>query len=220
MFRRAVKYSSLLVMPAVLGVFFLSEPLVYAFVGSKYGLAPSLLGLYVLSFLFVGLGSLVVGALLNSQGRTRQTFRIQLLNSMVGVVAGTFFIPFFGVWGLVFALLAAGSVSSVYGFYLVRGIFGVEIGFSSILRISVGSLLSGFLTYLVVTSLSFPRSVYSVALGIPLFVVLFLLLAPVLGALNESDLKDLRGMFRNLPVVGLLAEEILRFEGWLLRMKG
>jgi len=156
---------------------------------------------------------------LNSQGRTRQTFRIQLLKSTAGAVLGTVFIVFFGIWGLVFAMLTAGAVSNIYGFYLVRGMFGVEIGFSSILRILVSSLISGLVTYLVVAALSLPGSLYSVIMGVPLFIALLLLLAPLSGALQESDLEDLGEMLVRIPVAGLVFEKVLRFEGWLLRIR-
>ncbi|MFH0896419.1 MAG: hypothetical protein V1850_00015 [Candidatus Bathyarchaeota archaeon] len=63
-----VKYTAILLIPASLLITILSHELVYIFYGQSYNLAPSFLSLYILTFLYSGLGSMVLGHLLNGIG--------------------------------------------------------------------------------------------------------------------------------------------------------
>ena len=79
-FQSSVKYGALLTIPVTLMIMVLSEPIVFAVVGTEYTQAPFFLTLYSTIFLYAVLGNLSLGNFLNGQGKTEITMKLALLN--------------------------------------------------------------------------------------------------------------------------------------------
>jgi O-antigen/teichoic acid export membrane protein len=70
-FTTSVKYGALLTLPVTLMMMVLSEPIVFAVIGTKYADAPFFLSFYIIIFLYAGIGNLSLANFLNGQGKTQ-----------------------------------------------------------------------------------------------------------------------------------------------------
>ena len=198
MFKLSVKYTSLLVIPASFAVAVLSKEAVYTLYGFQYGFAPSYLALYVLSFLYTGLGMGVMGSLFNGQGDTKTTLRIDIINLSLSMPLTFVFTFLYGVPGLVTSFLISQFLSTTYGLFLVYKKYAVMVDWASSLRTGVASLSSTLLTHLFLTLVPLSNPVYKLAAGGLLYIMSFLIFAPLTGAVNISDIVNLREILSEL----------------------
>ena len=218
MFKLSIKYTSLLVIPASLAVAILSKELVYTLYGSQYGLAPSYLALYILSFLCTGLGMFVVGNLFNGQGDTKTTLRINLVSLGLSVPLAFIMTFLYGVLGLVASLLASQFLSAIYALFLAREKYAVTVDWASSLRTGVASLLSALLVYIFITFAPIPISIFRLAIGGSLYVTSFLAFAPLLRVISKVDIENLDELLKELGPIYPIARRILNLEEKILAL--
>jgi len=219
MFKFSLKYISLLVIPASVVMAVLSKELVYTLYGSQYQLAPSYLALYVLSFLYCGLGMFVVGSFFDGQGDTKITLRINLMNLGLTVPLAFTLTYFFGVPGLIVSFLVSQFLSSTYGLFLVHKKYAVTMDWASSFRTGLASLTSALLVYILITFAPIPTSVLKLAAGGSLFVGSFLVFAPFFGVINKVDIRNLDKLLSGLAPIYPIARRILKLEEKILALK-
>lgn len=216
MFRLSVKYSSLLVIPASLALSILSSEFVYAIYGTQYGLAPSYLTLYALNFLTAGLGALVLWNFFNGQGDTKTILKINLINIAISLPLVPILTVLYGVLGLITSVIITGFLSTIYGLSLARRKYGVTVDLASSLRIGIASFSSALLVYVFLRFYSFSSPVYRLAAGGSVYLVTFLVFAPLFGAINKEDIENLNDMTRALPLISPIVRRVLNFEEKIL----
>jgi len=219
MFKLAVKYASLIIIPASLALAVLSRDVVYTLFGSQYGTAPSYLALYTLSFLCAGIGLFVIDAFINGQGDTKTGLRFTMVDFAVSVPLASLLTPFYGVLGLITSILISQLISTSYGLYTVHRRFKLNIEPSYSLRILATSLLSSLLVYISLKLIALTNPIYSLAFGGTLYAAFFLAFAPILGAINDEDIENLKQATNDLPLIRILAVYILKMEKKILRLK-
>jgi len=217
MFKLSVKYTSLLVIPASIAIAVLSKELVYALYGSQYGLAPSYLVLYILSFLCVGLGMYVVESFFNGQGDTRATLRMSLVNLGLSLPLALILAFLYGVFGLVTSVLATQLLSSTYGLFLARKKYGVTVDWGSSLRTGVASLSSALLVYIFIAFVPIPILIFKLAVGGSIYVASFLAFAPLLKVISKEDIRNLDELSKELTIYPI-AKRILNLEEKILAL--
>lgn len=196
-FQSSVKYGALLTLPVTLMMMVLSEPIVFAVVGTEYAEAPFFLSVYAIIFLYAGLGNLSLANFLNGQGKTQITLRMALITLCMGLLWGWIFISQFGVVGLIFTQLIAGFPSLVFGLWWAKKNFGAAIDWVSSSKIFLASVIAAVVTYLLLTQLNFGYWTELVAGGIS-FLAVYLLVAPLIRAVDKKDVRNLRGMLSGL----------------------
>ena len=219
MFKLSVKYTSLLVIPASFAVVVLSKEVVYTLYGSRYGLAPSYLALYVLSFLCTGLGMLVVSNFFNGQGDTKTTLRINLANLGISVPLAFTMTFLYGVPGLIISFLASQLLSATYALFLARKKYAVTVDWVSSLRTGVASLSSALLVYIFITFVPIPNPILKLAAGGSLFITSFLAFAPLLEAIDKQDINNLNELTKGITPMHLIARRILSLENKVLSLR-
>jgi len=216
MFRLSIKYSSLLVIPASLALAVLSKEFVYTLYGTQYGLAPSYLALYAINFLFVGLGSFSISNLFSGQGDTKTVLRVNLFNVALFLPIVPPLTVLYGVQGLIASLIVTGFLSAIYGLHLARRRYGLTLDGISSLKIGVASLSSTLLVYIFLRFFHLSTPLYNLAVGGGLFLTAFLIFAPLLGAIKESDINNLDEMTMGLTPIYPIARRILHLEEKIL----
>jgi O-antigen/teichoic acid export membrane protein len=200
-FRSSVKYGALLIIPVTLMIMVLSEPLVLAVYGMSYGEAPFLLTLYCIIFLYAGIGNLSLGSFLNGQGKTEITMRMALLSLGLGVLFGWLFIPQFGVVGLIVATTIAAFPSIVWGLWWIKKNYEVTIDWKSSAKIFLASVIAAIVTYLLLSQFNANNRVEwlieAFGGGIA-FLVVYLVAAPLIRAVDRNDVRSLREMLSGL----------------------
>jgi len=218
MFKLSVKYTSLLVVPASFAVAVLSNEAVDTLYGSQYGLAPSYLTVYILSFLCTGLGMAVVDGFFNGQGDTRATFRMNLIYLSISVPLAFILALLYGVQGLIASILVSQFLSVIYGLFLAHRKYAVTIDSISSLRTGAASIFSALLVYIFITFTPIPISIFNLAVGGCLYVMSFLVFAPVLRVIDKEDTRNLDGLVKGLALVYPIARRILKFEKKILSL--
>lgn len=216
-FQASVKYTGLLLIPSTMLLIALSEEVVAVVYGGGYSLAPRYLALYLLSFLFIGLGGLSVVNLLNGQGETRVVFQMRLLNVLLGLPMGLVLIPRFGVVGLLMVLIIAPRLGLFYGLYWIWRHYGFTLDLKSSAKIYL-SATAAYLAVELLHSFILSRWAY-LLLGVLLYAALYLLLTLSLRTLDERDLRNLRRMVMALGPISPLFNPLLSLLEKAYRMR-
>lgn len=200
-FRSSVKYGALLTIPVTLMIMVLSEPLVFAVIGTKYTEAPFLLTLYAIIFLYSALGNLSLGNFLNGQGKTGITMRMALGTLGFGMLFGWLLIPQFGVVGLIVANSISGLPSLSGGLWWIRKHFGATIDWKSSAKIFLASGIAAVVTYLFLSQFNAGNRIewlIEAFTGGITFLLVYLVAAPLIRAVDKNDAKSLREMLSGL----------------------
>jgi len=196
-FQSSVKYGALLTLPVTLMIMVLSEPLVFAVVGTEYTEAPFFLTLYSIIYLYAAFGNLSLGNFLNGQGKTQITMKMALITLCMGSLLGWTLIPQFGVVGLIVANSIAGFPSLFTGLWWVRKHFGATIDLVSSAKIFLASVIAAVVTYLLLSQLNYNYWIELITGGIS-FLAVYLVTAPLIRAVDKKDVRHLREMLSDL----------------------
>jgi len=190
-FQFSVKYAALLVVPVTAAVMSLSQPAVSTLFGEKYTHAPLYLAWYIIIYLYSAFGSLSVGNLINGQGKTEVSLKLTLITSALGFPLSLLLIPEFGIIGLIATTLTAGVPSLIIGLWWVKKHFTVTIDYGSSGKILLASVLAAAITYAAISQLSVPSWI-TLTIGALIFLTTYTVTAPLIGAVNKTDIQNLR----------------------------
>jgi O-antigen/teichoic acid export membrane protein len=196
-FQSSVKYGALLTLPVTLMIMVLSEPLVFAVVGTEYTDAPFFLTLYSIIYLYTALGNLSLANFLNGQGKTQITMRMALLSLCMGLLLGWILIPQYGVVGLIATNSIGGFPSLFMGLWWIRKHFGATIDWVSSAKIFLASGIAEVVTYLLLSQLNYNYWIELITGGIS-FLGVYLVTAPLIRAVDKKDVRNLREMLSDL----------------------
>ncbi len=192
-FQSSVKYTALITLPVAAGLILLADPVVGIVYGSDYVFTAFYLKLYLVAFLFSGLGSLSVNSLFNGVGETHQSLNMNIFTLLVGVPMALLLIPCWGVVGLLVTMLVAPRVGLFYGLWWIRR----EFGFSVETRSSVMIYFSAFTAFLagfaVMNLVRLSNWAMLLVVGL-VFAAVYLFLLPLSGALTAFDLREFESM--------------------------
>lgn len=216
-FKTSTKYTSLLILPATVLVIILSKDIVSTLYGSAYDLAPFFLQLYILSFLFAGLGSMVLGYLFNGTGETRIIFLGSAVGLLIFLPLGVLLTLFFSVPGMIIASLISSFFTLIYSLYMMTKRLHIKLNLSWCLRIYLAAFLSAA-PVLAFTQVLPAVGLINLAVGIPLFLLMYLILLPLVRAINLSDVENLQSMFGKVRAVSFFLKPICNFETKLIAL--
>jgi stage V sporulation protein B len=235
-FASSVKYTSVIVVPATIVIMALSSPIVNTLWPQKFLLAPMFLTLSVIINLYVAVGNVSLGTFMTGLGETRWLMLQSLLSLACSAPLVAFMIAFpstltpmmgviVGIIGILFSTLPG----MVWGLIWVAKRYKVKADFGSSARILISSVVAGIVAYLTASlgqpylntlGLSFwVSTVISLVVGFGLFLGMYLLLAPLTGAVNQADVTNIREMFSGLGIVSRVLEIPLKFMEKPLKMK-
>jgi len=216
-FASSVKYTSMLLVPATIAVMALSKPMVHTLFGEKWAYAPLFLTLHAISYLLSGLGDLSMGSLLTGLGETKMRMRLSVLTLSFGLPLAFLLIPNLGITGVIVGNLVAGLPSVFLGLHWIWKRYGIIIEWKSSAKIFIASLVAAIITY---SSLTFINTAEWLRLlsGGTIFLAVYVATAPLIGAVNQKDINNLRTMFSGLGFISKLvnlpltiAEEVASF---------
>jgi O-antigen/teichoic acid export membrane protein len=212
-FASSVKYTAILLMPATMIVMSLSAPIVNTLFGETYSYAPLFLTLYVISNLYAAAGSLTLSSFLTGLGETRMLAKQAVLTLVIGIILAFLLIPNFGIFGAVIGTivgaLLAGVPSLVWGLHWIWKHYEAKAELASSLKILAASALAAIISFLTTIVLQTHAWIQLVA-GTATFLITFILAAPLIGAVTQSDIDTLRIMFSSLGAVSKIVNIPLR----------
>lgn len=196
-FTTSVKYGALLTIPVTLMMMVLAEPIIFAVVGTEYTDAPFFLSIYNILYLYVGIGNLSVGSFLNGQGKTQVTMKMAFITLGMGLLFGWTLISQFGVIGLIATSLIAVLPSLIYGLWWLQKNFGATVEWVSSAKILLASVIATGFTYLLLAPLNFAYWIEMIVGGMA-FLGVYLITAPLIQAVDKTDITRLRQMLSGL----------------------
>jgi len=199
-FASSIKYTSLILVPATMALMILSKPMVGTLFGEKWAQAPFFLALYVINNIFSVFGSLTLGSLLAGIGETKTRMKLSLITLAIGIPLATYLIPLMGIIGLILTTIIAGKPSLVTGLYWIQKKYKAKIDINSSIKILVASAAAAAATFLLVNLIMFADWMELTA-GATTFIVTYLITAPTIGAINKTDINNLKTMFSGLGVI-------------------
>jgi O-antigen/teichoic acid export membrane protein len=204
-FTSSVKYTSILLVPATMAIMVLSKPMISTLFGEKWTYAPFFLTLYVTGNLFSIFGSLSLGSLLAGLGETKMLMKLSLITLTFGIPLASLLIPTMGVVGLITASILAGIPSMCLGLYLIWKRYNVKADYKSSFKVFATSTIATAITYSLLNFFNAAEWIRLAAGGIT-FLITYVFTAPILGAITQADIKNLRAMFSNLGIVTKLVK--------------
>jgi len=207
-FQFSVKYAALLVVPVTTAIIALSQPTIFTLFGEKYSYAPLFLALIAISYIYSAFGSLSLGNLINSQGKTKVNLNLTLISSAIGLPLSLLLIPRFGIIGLIIITLTAGIPSLILSLHWVKTHFGATVDWISSAKILLASATAAAITHTSLSQLSF-SSWIKLIVGGTIFLFTFLTITLSTRTLDRSDLNNLREMLSELGPLSHLSNFLL-----------
>ncbi len=217
-FSSSVKYSGLIVVPFVMAIMVLSQPLIGTLYGNKWVYSSDFLTIGSFGNLFILLGTLSVPSILYALGETKLLFKMNLISLITGIPLGLFLIPTFGIIGLIVSSIVAAMPYLFYGLYFLRKHYDANVDIRSSAKIFLACTTATLIVYFSLSIIVVPYWL-SLAFGSILFAITFLVSAPLFGAISLTDIKTLRTMFSSLRVVSTLLDGPLKIMETLLKLK-
>jgi len=105
-----------------------------------------------------------------------------------------------GIVGLIITTIVASKPSLAIGLYWARKKYAVRMDIKSSMRILIGSSVAAAATLLVTNFIAYADWM-ELCVGILVFSTAYLIAAPILGAINKSDINNLKIMFSGLGII-------------------
>jgi len=202
-FTSSIKYTALLLVPATMAVIVLSKPMISTLFGERWVYAPFFLTLYVINNLFVIFGSLSMSSLLVGLGETKMRMKLSLLTMSIGLPLAFLLIPTLGITGVILGTIFAGLPSMFLGLHWLWKRYEAKADFKSSTKIFAASAIAAITTYSFLTFLNAADWITLITGGI-IFLATYILAAPIIGAINQSDINNLRAMLSGLGIISKL----------------
>ena len=236
-FASSVKYVSILSVPAALLLITLSNPainLLFPKIGflqglmainpvPKYPYAPLFLSLSCLVNLLVLIGNVTLASFQTGLRQTRQVMKQSLVSLAVGLPLALFAVGYlYSIGGSSYAVVGgilggfiATAINAVWELWFWKN-YKVKADFKISLKIVAASLAASLVTLFVFTFVSLPY-LFTLVGGFAVFLVAYLTAAPLLGAINETDISNFRSMLSGLGALSKIFNVPLSFMQWICR---
>jgi O-antigen/teichoic acid export membrane protein len=194
-----------LLVPATLAMMVLAQPIIGTLYANKWLEAPWFLVLSVSINLLAVVGNLAVQSLLTGVGETKLLMKLNLLAIAIGVPLGFLLIPLFGIVGVIVSALVSVSPGVVLSLYFAWRRYGVTVDFRVSSRILLSSVIAAGATYALLSVLNVPQWLQLVSGGF-LFLGVYMLTAPRIGAISLMDIRNLQAMVSGLGIISKLLQ--------------
>jgi O-antigen/teichoic acid export membrane protein len=142
-------------------------------------------------------------------GHTKMMMKLSTLTLLIGVPLAFLLIPQLGVIGLIIVTLVAGLPSMFIGLHWIWKRYGTKADFNASARIFLASAIAAGATYLFLNILTAASWMLLIS-GAVLFIAIYIVAAPLIGAITQTDITNLRAMFSSLGIVSKVLEIPLR----------
>ena len=196
----AVKYTSLLMIPTSVAVITFSRDLIYLTFGRSYALAPQYLLLVSASYLLTAIGYMVLGSFLTGVADTGTVVKMSILTLAVYLPMGPALAWPWGPYGVLVAQILSNAASTVYGIRVISMKFRALPDLKASGRIIIAALVAAVPPVALIQLHLTAVGVVNLVAGGLLYLLTYLTLAPVLGAVDKFDVVNLRTILSFVPL--------------------
>lgn len=212
----AVKYTSLVMIPASVAVMIFAPGLILLTYGSSYTFAPLYLLLLAVVYLLTGISYLVIASFLNGVAETRIIIKMSVVTLVVYLPLAPALASRLGPYGLLIAYIVSNAASTIYAIGRVSRKFRARPDLeasANILFAGVGAAIPT-VALIVLDGLRF--GIMNLIAGGLVYLVAYLTLVPTLRAVDEQDILNLRSLFGGTRVVAAIVNPVFDYESKLL----
>ena len=206
-YNSAVKYSALLLVPATFITIVLSEPMIAAIFGQKWLYSPSFLALNVIQNLLVLLGSIVMQSFLSGIGETKILLKLNIFKFCISIPLVVILISTYGLVGLIIGNLLSVIPFTIWGLYWIWKNYDIRPSLKSSAKILFASVVSALITYFSICL--FEGNLIKIIMGSIIFLIAYIVLIPLVGAVNSQDVQTLKTMVSSLGHVSKLVNPFI-----------
>jgi len=215
-FRRSVKYTALLLVPAALAIIVMSKDIILTIYGPKYTLASTFIIFQMLANLRAGFGSVVLPNLFSGMKRTDVVLKSSLVYLLVFLLTAPLLLSLYDVVGLIAASVICYVLATLYELFMASKTFNLSIDTRSSVKIYIASAIAALIVFLFATALPF-TGILPLIIGGTLFIFTYLTVLPAIGVLNATDLKIFRQLFQEIKSVWPIIRPLLSYEEKVLK---
>ena len=219
-FTLAVKYSSIIVVPASVAVMIFSRDLIDLTYGKGYALAPQYLVLLSALYLLTAIGYLVVGSFLNGVAETKVVVLMSVVTLAIYLPLGPALAWLWGPLGLLIAYILSNAASTVYGIRQVSLKFDARIDLRASGRVLFAALAAAVPTVGLIQFDGVGVGAINLVVGGLLYLVVYLTLIPIVRAVDRQDVENLRTLMGSTRLIARLANPLFDYESKLLSATG
>jgi len=212
----AVKYTSLLMIPASVAVMVFSRDLIYLTYGSVYTFAPQYLVLLSALYLLTAIGSVVLGSFIYGVAETGTIVKMSVLTLAVYLPLGPALAWLWGPYGLLVAYFLSNATSTVYGIRQTSARFDARPDLRAGGRVLLAALCAAIPALGLIQLDGAGVGVVNLIVGGLLYLFVYLTLAPVLGAVEKQDILNLRTLLGGTRLVAVFVNPVFDYEARLL----
>jgi len=213
-FHYSLKYILLLLTPVALLVGIASRNLVLLVYGTDFISASSYITLLTITYFYSGI-SMVINNFLNGIGRTDITLKVNVVNFLTSLPLIYILTMLQGVLGLITSIIISSLAALIYALTIVTKKFNIKFNYPDISKIYLTTFLSGSIAFLFHRFLSFSYLIELILVS-AIFTTSYLVLVPLLGAINRRDIEVFRSIFSRFKLITPFTDILLNFESWLL----
>jgi len=207
----SIKYTLLIAVPASFLVAVTSSDLVQLFYGPKYSMAPAYLTLFILTFSYSAF-TIVLGNLFNGTGEVNVYFKVILAKLLTSLPLTFILTSYLRVFGLITSSAISDLVLLVYAYQKARMKYDIRMDIKGSLTIFLASVLSASAVFLFKMEFSVNSSLVSLLLNGTVFLISFLIISPLLGAIEREDINNLRVMFQETHLASFVEKVLDLYE--------
>jgi O-antigen/teichoic acid export membrane protein len=195
-YQNSVKFSTLFAYPIAVAIIVLSDQISNVLL-SKYEYASLFLRIYMLTFIWIGIGSNSNGALLNSHRMTKQTLQITFVQFLITIPASFYIIPKYGVIGLIGLLFVSGFIGNLFSLKIIWSYFNFIFDIDSFFKLLATGILTFFISNFFVNQISLNMWL-EIFIGGSFTFILYFALVLIIRVLDETDIGYLSNIADSL----------------------
>ena len=209
-FKRANKYTCLLIVPTAALLLIFSNQVIGIVMGSAYSPAAQFLAFSTLVYFLAAFGSLSLTSLFNGLAETTLTLKVGLISLTVVIALSPIFAQIDGVTGVVLANLAGGIASTFYAAYI--GVHKLKVQFEATptAKIYLAGLLASLLPLLLLHFMG-NRYLEVFLIGVFLYLLVYITLTPLIGIVDERELAALERMTTKIRGLNKPAKPVIQY---------
>jgi O-antigen/teichoic acid export membrane protein len=212
----AVKYTSLLLIPASVAFMVLSRNLVYVTFGSRYTLVPQYLVLFAAFYLLAVISDPVIASFLSGIADTGTVLKMSAVTLAVYLPLGPVLAWLWGPSGLFVAYIISNATGDVYGLRQISKRYDARPDLRVGGRIIVAALGAAVPTLVLIQLDRAGVGIVNLVVGGLLYLFVYLTLAPVLRTVDKQDILNLRTLVSNTRMAATFLNPVLNYELKLL----
>ncbi|MBN2604114.1 MAG: oligosaccharide flippase family protein [Candidatus Thermoplasmatota archaeon] len=217
-FSSSVKYVTFLLVPVTLALMVLAEPLISTLYADKWSYAPLFLSVGVIGNLLIVFGNVNVNSLLTGLGKTKVLMKLKILTIIIGIPSSFVLIPQFNIIGLIITGLLANTPSMAISLYYIWKHYRIKAEFRTSAKIFLASSISALCTWIFLRTVTEAAWVM-LSCGTVIFLVTYVIFSPLVEAVTQDDIRNLRVMFSSLGIVSRLVNIPLLLMNKILKLK-